>query len=80
MKVCHKEIDCKLPIKDITLGRVGLTYEVGDVSKNEVAQMVKQLESDGKISKMEVTRKGFFSSVVFLRKMGPQGIRKSNRF
>lgn len=42
----------------------------------EAAPVVEKLELDGVISRMEVPEKGFFSPVMSLRKIGPQGIKK----
>lgn len=76
LQVCHKEIEWKIQLENIPRTNIGVTYNVSEVGEKEAMEFVRKLEREGIVSQLEVTKKGFYSHVMFLQKASQKGVRK----
>lgn len=64
--MCYKEIEWKVPVKDVPLTNYGVVYDIREVPHAKAEEMVRKIEDEGAISKLEVADKGFFNPIMFV--------------
>lgn len=68
LEVSHREVEWRVPFKDIPRANRGVTYGSGAVSEEEAQQTLDQMQRQGVIRRLAPEERAFFSPVLWVRK------------